>query len=196
MRHEAQLAQREAELRHHEDDLGRWQENLRQQEAHLAQREHEHEAELCQQETELCQQEEELRQRQDGQQAVTVGADGAPNQASSSYRHAQQLRAVPKPAVVNGAPRLEEVRTVASVHGRHDMERMAIRAVTDTLGNTDTETVHERTRTSPLDSGAPAAPSEQSTELEQLRQENAELARSLRVLKSAAAALAAALDLP
>jgi transposase-like protein len=95
---------------------------------------------------------------------------------------------VPTPAAVNGASHVEQTRTVAAVHGRHDMERMAIRAVTDTLGNTVTETVHERTRRSAIDG--------QSAQLEQLRQENAELTRSLGLLKSAAALLAAALDHP
>ncbi len=103
---------------------------------------------------------------------------------------------MPKSAAVNGAPHLEGVRTVASVHGRHDVERMAICAVTDTLGNTVTETVHERTRRSPIDNGGPGVPSERSAELEQLKEENAELTRSLRLLKSAAALLAAALDRP
>jgi transposase-like protein len=108
----------------------------------------------------------------------------------------QQLRAVPTRAAVNGAAHLEETRTVAAVHGRHDMERMAIRAVTDTLGNTLTETVHERTRRSAIENGSAAVASEQSSEIEQLKNENAELTRSLGLLKSAAALLAAALDRP
>jgi hypothetical protein len=98
--------------------------------------------------------------------------------------------------VVSGGSRLEEKRAIASVHGRHHTERMAIRAVTDTLGNTVTETVHERTCRNPIDDGAPGAASEVSRELDQLREENAELARSLGLLKSAAALLAAALDRP
>jgi transposase-like protein len=76
------------------------------------------------------------------------------------------------------------------------MERMAIRAVTDTLGNTLTETVHERTRRSAIENGSAAVASEQSSEIEQLKNENAELTRSLGLLKSAAALLAAALDRP
>jgi DivIVA domain-containing protein len=44
--------------------------------------------------------------------------------------------------------------------------------------------------------GARRAPSEQHPELERLRHENAELTESLRLLKSAAALLAAALDRP
>jgi hypothetical protein len=86
------------------------------------------------------------------------------------------------------------MRAVAAVHGRHDMERMAIRAVTDTRGNTVTETVHERSRRSRIDHGGPGVAAAQSTELEQLKEENAELARSLGLLKAAAALLAAALD--
>nr|BBX80360.1 hypothetical protein MFLOJ_41470 [Mycobacterium florentinum] len=118
-------------------------------------------------------------------------ASGA--EAATGQMARQQLRAVPPPVAVNGTARLEETRAVAAVHGRHDMERMAIRAVTDTLGNTLTETVHERTRRS---EGTPAVASEQSTELDRLKEENAELARSLGLLKSAAALLAAALDRP
>jgi transposase-like protein len=76
------------------------------------------------------------------------------------------------------------------------MERMAIRAVTDTLGNTLTETVHERTRRSAIENGSSTVAAEQSSEIEQLKDENAELARSLGLLKSAAALLAAALDRP
>ncbi len=76
---------------------------------------------------------------------------------------------------------------MSAVHGRHDMERMAIRAVTDNLGNMVTETVHERTL------GVAGA---ESAQLEELKKQNAELARSLSLLKSAAALLAAALDRP
>jgi hypothetical protein len=103
------------------------------------------------------------------------------------------LRAVPTPVAVNGASHLEETR-VASVHGRHDMERMAIRAVTDTLGNTVTETVHERTRRSAIENGGQVVASDSADQIEQLRKENAELSRSLGLIKSAAALLAAALD--
>jgi len=59
-----------------------------------------------------------------------------------------------------------------------------------------TETVHERTRRSPVDGGGPGLPPEQAGELERLKEENAELNRTLRLLKSAAAMLAAALDHP
>ena len=61
---------------------------------------------------------------------------------------------------------------------------MAIRAVTDTRGNTVTETVHERTRRSRIDHGGPAVAAAQSTELEQLKEENAELTRSLGLLRA------------
>jgi hypothetical protein len=76
------------------------------------------------------------------------------------------------------------------VFGFLDVERMAIRAVTDPLGNTVTETVHERTCRSHADDRGSGA----SAELERLREENAELTHSLRPLKSASALLAAALD--
>jgi hypothetical protein len=81
---------------------------------------------------------------------------------------------------------------VAAVHGRHDMDRMAIRAVTDTLG-TVAGTVHERTGRSVLDNGGPGAAYDRA-ELELLKEENADLKRSLGMLKSAAALLAAALE--
>jgi DivIVA domain-containing protein len=172
---EAQLAQHEAQLAHQEAHLSQQEAKLRQREAELAQWETElrhHEAAFEQHEAELAQREAEIRRQ------VT----------ERSYPQPQPLRAVPTPVAVNGVLRLGETRAVAAMHGRHDVERMAIRAVTDTLGNTVTETVHERTRRSAID--------EQSAELEQLRQENAELARSLGLLKSAAALLAAALDRP
>jgi DivIVA domain-containing protein len=154
----AQLRYREAQVAQREARLQQYQAQLDQREAELAQGE----AELAQWQTQLRRQEADLRQRLD--------------------RHPRQLRtALPKPAAVNGTSRLEEMRAVAAVHGRHEMERMAIRAVTDTRGNTVTETVHERTR---------------SSELEQLKQQNAELTRSLGLIKSAAAVLAAALDRP
>lgn len=178
----APLPQRLAQLRYREAQAG-------QREAQIARRE----AELNQWEIELRRQEAELRRRLDEQQAIASGVAG---QAQLPYRPAQQLKAVPTAAAVNGVPHLEQVRTVAAVHGRHDMERMAIRAVTDPLGNTVTETVHERTRRSPIDDGARRAPSEQHPELERLRHENAELTESLRLLKSAAALLAAALGRP
>jgi DivIVA domain-containing protein len=167
----AQLRYREAQVAHREAQLERRKTRLAQREAELGQRE----AELAEWQTRLRQQEAELRQRLD--------------------RHPQQLRAaLAKSAAGNGTSRLEEMRAVASVHGRHDMERMAIRAVTDTRGNTVTETVHERTRRSRIDHGGPGIAAAQSTELEQLKEENAELARSLGLLKAAAALLAAALD--
>lgn len=182
--HEAQLAQRESQLRRREAELNQWESELRQQEAEFEQ----HEARLAQRESEIEHHEAELHHLLEQPQAVASGAEAAASQVAR-----QQLRAVPPPVAVNGVAHLEETRTVAAVHGRHDMERMAIRAVTDTLGNTVTETVHERTRRS---HGTPAVASEESTELDQLKEENAELARSLGLLKSAAALLAAALDRP
>jgi DivIVA domain-containing protein len=165
------LRQQIAQLRYREAQVAHREAQLEQHKTRLAQRE----AELAEWQTRLRQQEAELRQRLD--------------------RHPQQLRAaLAKSAAGNGTSRLEEMRAVASVHGRHDMERMAIRAVTDTRGNTVTETVHERTRRSRVDHGGPGVAAAQSTELEQLKEENAELARSLGLLKAAAALLAAALD--
>ncbi|SOX56193.1 DivIVA domain-containing protein [Mycobacterium ahvazicum] len=179
--HEAQLAQRESELRRREAELNQWESELRQQEAEFEQ----HEARLAERESEIEQHEAELHHLLEQPHAVASGAEPGAAQMAR-----QQLRAVP-PVAVNGAGHLEETRAVAAVHGRHDMERMAIRAVTDTLGNTLTETVHERTRRS---EGTVAT--DEVTELDQLKEENAELARSLGLLKSAAALLAAALDRP
>jgi transposase-like protein len=73
------------------------------------------------------------------------------------------------------------------------MERMAVRAVTDVLGNTITETVHERLRRSDINTTA-NGDGEPSTEIEQLKEKNAELNRSNELLKAAAALLAAALE--
>jgi DivIVA domain-containing protein len=166
----APLPQQLAQLRHREAQAGRREAQLAQHAAELGERE----AELARWENELRRREAELEQR--------------------SQRPAQQLRAVPNAAHgVNGAP-LDELRSAASAHGRHDMERMAIRAVTDPLENTVTETVHERTRRSHTDDRDPGASAERSVELERLREQNAELTHSLRLLKSAAALLAAALD--
>jgi DivIVA domain-containing protein len=165
------LRQQIAQLRYREAQVAHREAQLEQHKTRLAQRE----AELGEWQTRLRQQEAELRQRPD--------------------RRPQQLRAaLAKSAAGNGTSRLEEMRAVASVHARHDMERMAIRAVTDTRGNTVTETVHERTRRSRVDHGGPGVAAAQSTELEQLKEENAELARSVGLLKAAAALLAAALD--
>ena len=192
---EAQFAQQQAELRRREAELAQWETELGQQEAEFEQQE----AQLAQREAELRQREAELCQRLDQQQAVAsrLRAEAAISQVSRPYPHAQQLAgALSKSGAVNGASRLDETRAIASLHGRHDMERMAIRAVTDTLGNTVTEAVHELTHRSPINNGGPGAASEQSIELEQLKEENAELTRSLGLLKSAAALLAAALDRP
>jgi DivIVA domain-containing protein len=172
----AGLAEREAKLGQQGTPLPRQIAQLRHREARVAQRE-----------AQLEQREAELAESQTHQQAVAsrVGAENV----------AKQLRTAPqKSAPVNGTPRLEEVRALASVEGRHDIERIAIRAITDTVGNTVTETVHERTRRSRIDHGGQAVAVERSTELEQLKEENAELAHFLGLLKSAAALLAAALD--
>jgi DivIVA domain-containing protein len=181
---EAQVAQREAQIAQHEA-------GHEQQEAKLAQRQ----AQLDQREAELREQQAELRRRPEQREAVAscVGAEAAPNQPLRPPRQSQQLRAVPKPAGVNGASRLEETRAAAPVHGRHDMERMAIRAVIDTLGNSVTEAVHERTRRTGTGNGGPD-PAYDVSELELLKEENAALERSLGMLKSAAALVAAALE--
>lgn len=170
---EAQVAQREIEVRQRQAELARW------------------EAEVREQEIELHRQEVRLQQLLEQPQAAERGAEVSSKQVARPY--SQQLRAVPTPVAVNGASHLEETR-VASVHGRHDMERMAIRAVTDTLGNTVTETVHERTRRSAIENGGQVVASDSSDQIEQLRKENAELSRSLGLIRSAAALLAAALD--
>ncbi|OBI19475.1 MULTISPECIES: DivIVA domain-containing protein [unclassified Mycobacterium] len=221
-RREAELSEREAALVQYEHDVRAWESRVREQEARLAQRagglakranplpqqlaqiRHREaqvagrEAELAQWADELGRREAELRLRVQQQPATVlpIAADAAAGQAPRAYRHAQPLRAVPKSAASNGSARIDEVRAVASVRGRHDMERMAIRAVTDQLGNTVTETVHERTRRALLDHDSPAAPADHQVELERLKAENAELNRSLRLLKAAAASLAAALDRP
>ncbi|SPM40170.1 DivIVA protein [Mycobacterium numidiamassiliense] len=189
---EAQLAQREVEIRQRQAELARWEGELREQEAEFEQQDAqlaERESELGQLETELQEQEIKLQELLDQPQAAEV--DVAARQLARPYP--QQLRAVPTPVAVNGASHLEETR-VAAVHGRHDMERMAIRAVTDPLGNTVTETVHERTRRSAVENGGPVVAAEPADEIGQLKKENAELARSLGLIKSAAALLAAALD--
>jgi DivIVA domain-containing protein len=196
---ESQVAQREAQLARHDAELAQQEAELGQREGELAQREAElaeREGELTQWENGLRQQEAELHGRLDERQGVVAraGADVAPRQVSRGPGHAQQLRVVPNSAAVNGARHVEEMNTIAPMHGRHDMERMAIRAVTDTLGNTVTETVHERTRRSAIENGGQVVASDSPDQIEQLRKENAELARSLGLIKSAAALLAAALD--
>jgi len=187
---ESQIAQHEAELAQHEARLQQHEEQLDRREAKLAQRQ----AQLDQREAELREQQADLRGRLERPQAVTpcVGAGAVPGQVSPQA-HAQQRREVPGIAAANGGSRQQEARAVAPVHGRHDMERMAIRAVTDTHGNTLTETVHERTRAGAIDNGDPAAAYDRS-EVELLKEENADLKRSLGLLKSAAALLAAALE--
>ena len=191
---EAQVLQREGLLEQHKAEVANRETELSQREAELSQRE----AELAEWQIRFRNQQAELRRRLDQQQAVAsrAGVETATNQAPEPYRHPQQPTTRPKPAAVNGTSSLEEMHAVGSVQGRHDMERMAVRAVTDARGNTVTETVHERTRRSRIDHGDPALAADRADELERLKEENAELARSLGLLKSAAALLAAALDRP
>jgi DivIVA domain-containing protein len=173
----AELAEREAKLAQRGTPLPQQVAQLRFRESQVAQRE----AQAAERENELSQREDALSQRE-GELAEVAPRAGAEN--------VRQLTARPKPVAVNGSSRLEEIHAVDSIHGRHDMERMAIRAITDALGNTVTETVHERTRRSRIDHDSHA------DDVERLKNENAELARSLGLLKSAAALLAAALDRP
>ena len=169
-RQKAELAELETKVSQRGTPLPQQLAQLRFREAQVTRRE----AELVERQAQLRRQAGKLRSRPDQQQAVAarVGVEAA----------------------VNGSSRLGEMRSVAAVHGRHDVERMAIRAITDTLGNTVTEAVHERTRRSRVEHGGQAVAAEPSTELEQLKQENAELAQSLGLLKTATALLAAALD--
>src|SRR6516162_9936526 len=191
---EAQVLQREGLLEQQKAEVANRETELSQREAELSQRE----AELAEWQIRFRNQQAELRRRLDQQQAVAsrAGVETATNQAPEPYRHPQQPTTRPKPAAVNGTSSLEEMHAVGSVQGRHDMERMAVRAVTDARGNTVTEMVHERTRRSRIDHGDPALAADRADELERLKEENAELARSLGLLKSAAALLAAALDRP
>jgi DivIVA domain-containing protein len=164
---EAELAEREAQLAERGSPLPQQLAQLRFREAQVTRRE----AEIVERQVQLRRQNGKPRQRADQQQLTAA-----------------------QPAAVNGTSRVGEMRTVAAVHGRHDVERMAIREITDTLGNTVTERVHERTRRSRIERGGQAVATEPSTELEQLREDNAALAHSLGLLKAAAALLAAALD--
>ncbi|GLE53003.1 DivIVA domain-containing protein [Mycobacterium montefiorense] len=197
--HEDQVRHQEAALAQRGTPLPQQVAQLRYREAQVAQREAkcaQHEAEVAQREAQLTQRESGLRHREAELSQWESELRQAAAEGATSQMARQQLRVVPAPGTVNGAVHLEQMRPVAAVHGRHDMERMAIRAITDTRGNTMTETVHERTRRSAIENVNPAVASERSTELEQLKEENAELARSLSLLKSAAAVLAAALDGP
>jgi DivIVA domain-containing protein len=166
-RQKAQIAEMEGKLAQQGSPLPQQLAQLRFREAQVTRRE----AEIVERQVQLRRQGGKLRPRVDQQQLTTA-----------------------QPAAVNGTSRVGEMRTVAAVHGRHDVERMAIREITDTLGNTVTERVHERTRRSRIEHGGQAVTTEPSTELEQLREENAALAHSLGLLKAAAALLAAALD--
>jgi DivIVA domain-containing protein len=204
-RREAELAQREATLAEREAQLVEREAVLRRQvlkhEGELRRRKAEL-AELSQRGTPLPQQLALLRSREaqvTQREAELIERQAQlRGQAGKLLQRVDQAQAVAsrvgEETAVNGTPGLEEMRGLAAVEGRHDMERMAIRAITDKLGNTVTETVHERTRRSRIEHGGQAVASDPSTELEQLKEENAELAHSLGLLKSAAALLAAALD--
>lgn len=189
---EARLVEREAVLRQqvrkHEGELRRQKAQIAEMEGKLAQQGSPLPQQLAQlrfREAQVTRREAEIVERQ-----VQLRRQGGKLRA----RVDQQQLTTAQPAAVNGASRVGELRTVAAVHGRHDMERMAIREITDTLGNTVTETVHERTRRSRIEHGGQAVATDPSTELEQLREENAALAHSLGLLKAAASLLAAALD--
>jgi DivIVA domain-containing protein len=145
---EMEVAERETEFAQQQIALRQYESRVRQQDGHVRQLEAEYgqrEAVLAQQETELAQQqaEVELRQRQDQQEPVAacVGAETDARQVLRPYRPAAaQFRgAVAQATAVNGVGHRGEVRTVAAMHRRHDMERMAVRAVTDVLGNAITE---------------------------------------------------------
>jgi DivIVA domain-containing protein len=166
-RQKAQIAEMEGKLAQRGSPLPQQLAQLRFREAQVARRE----AEIVERQVQLRRQNGKVRPRADQQQLTTA-----------------------QPAAVNGTARVGEMRTVAAVHGRHDVERMAIREITDGLGNTVTERVHERTRRSRIEHGGQAVATEPATELEQLREENAALAHSLGLLKGATSLLAAALD--
>jgi DivIVA domain-containing protein len=166
-RQKAQIAEMEGKLSERGSPLPQQLAQLRFREAQVARRE----AEIVEQQARLRHQNGKVRPRADQQQLTAA-----------------------QPAAANGTSRVGEMRTVAAVHGPHDVERMAIREITDGLGNTVTERVHERTRRSRIEHGGQAVATEASTELEQLREENAALVHSLSLLKGAAALLAAALD--
>jgi DivIVA domain-containing protein len=196
---EAELAQREAKLseregvlrrqvRKHEGELRKQKAQITEMEGKLAERGTPLPQQLAQlrfREAQVTRREAEIVERQ----VQLRRQNGKPRQ-----RPDQQQLATAQPAAVNGSSRVGELRTVAAVHGRHDVERMAIREITDGLGNTVTERVHERTRRSRIEHGGQAVATDPSTELEQLREENAALAHSLGLLKAATALLAAALD--
>jgi DivIVA domain-containing protein len=216
---DARLSKRNATLKKLEAELARRETALAEREAKLVEREAvlrrqvlKHEGELRQQKAELAglsqpgtplpQQLALLRSREAQvarREAELIERQAQlRGQASKLLQRVDQANAVAsrvgEETAVNGSPGLEETRARGAVEGRHDMERMAIRAITDTLGNTVTETVHERTRRSRIEHGDQAVATDPSTELEQLKEENAELAHSLGLLKAAAALLAAALD--
>ncbi len=209
----AAVQKREAELAQRETELAEREARLVEREAVLRRQVRKHEGELRRQKAQIAEMEGKLAQR--GSPLPQQLAQLRFREAQVTRREAEiverqvQLRrqngkvrpradqpqlTTAQPAAVNGTPRAGEMRTVAAVHGGHDVERMAIREITDTLGNTVTERVHERTRRSRVEHGGQAVATEPTTELEQLREENAALAHSLSLLKAATALLAAALD--
>jgi DivIVA domain-containing protein len=211
------LQKREAELAARESELAEREARLVEREAVLRRQVRKHEGELRRQKGRLAELEAKLTERgtplpQQLAQLRFREAQVARREAEIVERQAQLRRqngkvrpradqqqltaAMPQPAAGNGASRGEvrEMRTVAAVHGRHDVERMAIREITDMQGNTVTERVHERTRRSRVEHGGQSVATEPCTELEQLREENAALFHSLSLLKGATALLAAALD--
>ncbi len=151
----------------------------------------ERESELREWEDGLSRREAEVLRQMNQQPAdCRDGVAGGGGHAALPVRDTRPMgTALAKASAVNGASHPEEAHAVA-IRGRHDVERMGIRTVTAPLGGT----VHERTRRDPADSGASTATRDGSLELDRPRKQNAELTRSVGLLKSAAALLAAALD--
>lgn len=193
-RREAQLAQREAQLVKKVSTLPQQLAQLRHREAQVAEREaavRERERELREWEDGLSRREAEVPQRVNEPPAPCHdGVAGGSGQAALRVRDTPAMgMALAKAPAVNGASHLGEAHAVA-IRGRHDVERMALRAVTAPLGGS----AHERTRQESADSGALTATRDGSLELDQLRKQNAELARAVALLKSAADLVAAALE--
>lgn len=204
----AELVQRHAAVNQRERQVGEQEARLCQQEAAIARRE----ARLRQLETELAQRHAAVsqRERQVGRQEARLREHEAEsrelrdrpepvrpfcvNSDAALYHMTQSHQPAPQHVVANGPLHSESGRTVSAVHGRHHMERTAIRAVTDILGNRMTETVCEWMRTSTINHTSSELASEAAPPLQELMQENAELTRSNGILKAAAALLAAELD--
>ncbi|WP_454561085.1 DivIVA domain-containing protein [Mycobacterium haemophilum] len=191
---EAELADRQAELAQRYAAVTQRERQVGEQEARLCQQE----AAIARREARLREQETEIRERQDRPEPVRpfcVNGDAAMYHLTQSHQPAPQSTAPHlQHAVAHGPLHSETGRTVSAVHGRHHMERTAIRAVTDILGNRMTETVCEWMRTSTVNHASSELPSEAVPPLQELMRENAELTRSNGILKAAAALLAAELD--